>query len=893
MKDNNAQRRIAIIIAVILGILAAVYLGGLLGQLNAGYQKWLAEDGISGGVAMDPIRFDPLYCLAGAFTKDGLLGTLLVVVVTAVIVAYIKLNNRFSSNDFDDRNFTRSKKGTYGTAGWMTKKEMKLVLEITSPENAKGIILGQKDGSVICLPTETMLNKHLCVFGASGTMKSRAIVRPYLFQSIKRGDSVILTDPKSELYNDTAELFRQGGYKVRVFNLLNPEHSDSWNCMADLDGDTMMAQILTNVIISNTGKGKTDHFWDNGEGNLLKSLILYIDQDSTRTPESKHLPAVYQMLTQNTERSLSAIFDKLPISHPAKAPYNLFAQASDTVRAGIVLGLGTRLQVLQNEAIRKITSKSELDLSEPGKTKCAYFVILSDQESSTEFISSLFFSFLFIKLTRYADSTPEQRCKIPVNIVFEELNNVGQLDTYPRRLSVARSRAIQVCHVVQSLAQFKNRYPEEQWAEIVGNCDTQIMLGCTEEQTAEYFSARSGDMSVEVNSTMTVRQSIAIAQMIPQYRQTEGLGKRRLLTPDEVFRIPNKEMLIIIRGEKMLRAHKFDYTGHPYAKRMVKTSIFSYSPQDEGRFSQTETECSQPPEDLARSSPANKKPARRQTETRKRLNNPREKPQQLDTPKNIPFCQTETGKSLDELNSPGDRHAQRKEPVPGQIDSKKAAGAATESPARSGDTVQHSKKSAPRQTETERHLDEVISPVSTEENSDQAALIQNEMEGRPAAAEKPGYTALYQTGTENHRKPLETKSSERPPPQKAAPNQSESDIAPIAIQHAKKPTPHQTETEKHLARGDRRAAPDYTKLLDSFKQQPGKAARQPKTNQPPGIEKASRPDVEDSGVQQKKTAAHQTEYKLPLAATATQLVPDADSYTGPALYGDAKPPSDF
>jgi len=121
-----------------------------------------------------------------------------------------------------------------------------------------------------------------------------------------------------------------------------------------------------------------------------------------------------------------------------------------------------------------------------------------------------------------------------------------------------------------------NRYPEEQWAEILGNCDTQIMLGCTEEQTANYWSMRSGDMSVEVNSTMTVRKTIAVAQLIPQYRHTEGLGKRRLLTPDEVFRLRNDEMLIILRGEKMLRALKFDYTGHPYAKYMTKDLIYNY-----------------------------------------------------------------------------------------------------------------------------------------------------------------------------------------------------------------------------------------------------------------------------------------------------------------------------
>ena len=610
--ERNKLRGVFIIIAVMLGILTALYLGGMIGQLIAGYRHWTESGGVTGGVEMPAVNPGPIYCLRYAFTGQGLIGILLVAAAAAAITVYVKIGDRFKGKDFDERNFVRSKSGAYGTAGWMTQKEMKKVLEVASPESAHGIILGKKGGSVVCLPTDTRLNKHLCVFGASGTMKSRAIVRPYLFQSVKRGDSVVVTDPKGELYNDTSEMFRRNGYTVRVFNLVTPTHSDSWNCMADLGGDTMMAQILTNVIISNTGKGSVDHFWDNGEGNLLKSLILYIDQDATRAPESKHLPAVYQMLTQNTEKSLSAIFDKLPISHPAKAPYNLFAQASDTVRAGIVLGLGTRLQVLQNESIKSITSKSELDLSAPGKSKCAYFVILSDQESSTEFISSLFFSFLFIKLTRYADSMPEQRCKIPVNIVFEELNNVGQLDTYPRRLSVVRSRAIQVCHVVQSLAQFKNRYPNEQWAEIVGNCDTQIMLGCTEEQTAEYFSARSGDMTVTVDSTMTVKQTIAVAQMIPQYRESVGMGKRRLLTPDEVFRIPNDEMLIIIRGEKVLRANKFDYTGHPYAKKLIKSSIYDYNARTDSKAGS----------DITHGGHIPRAPAQRRTETSQVKNTP-------------------------------------------------------------------------------------------------------------------------------------------------------------------------------------------------------------------------------------------------------------------------------
>ena len=241
-------------------MIAALYIGGICGQLNANYQQWMAEDGMMGGVSMPPVDFRPLYVVPFAFTGDGIKGVLFVLAAATGIFIYIKLNNRFSKKDYDDRNFTRSKSGAYGTAGWMSDKEMRQVLEVTTPEKAHGVILGQKNRSVICLPENTRLNRHIAVLGATGTMKSRAIFRNILFQAIRRGESVICTDPKSELYADTAELFRRRGYTVKVFNLVQPEYGDSWNCMADLHGDTLMAQILTDVIIRNTSEDRGDRF---------------------------------------------------------------------------------------------------------------------------------------------------------------------------------------------------------------------------------------------------------------------------------------------------------------------------------------------------------------------------------------------------------------------------------------------------------------------------------------------------------------------------------------------------------------------------------------------------------------------------------------------------------
>ena len=149
---------------------------------------------------------------------------------------------------------------------------------------------------------------------------------------------------------------------------------------------------------------------------------------------------------------------------------------------------------------------------------------------------------------------------------------------------------------VQSLGQLQNRYPNNLWAEIVGNCDIQLMLGCTDDVTADYISDRSGEMSIQVDSTMTVKKTVALAQVIPQYRETQGQGRRKLLTPDEVLRLPHEEMLVIIRGQNMLKLKKFDYTRHPMSKELVPANIQDYNPQRQYTMPQTDFKPSAAPD---------------------------------------------------------------------------------------------------------------------------------------------------------------------------------------------------------------------------------------------------------------------------------------------------------
>ena len=477
-----------------------------------------------------------------------------------------------------DRNLIYSNKGTYGTAGFMSKKELKGVLDLVSNiKKHHGIILGELDGQVVCVPEKTRFNGNLAVYGASGSKKTRAFCMNMILQSVARRHSLIICDPKSELYEKSSEYLRDQGYTVKVFNLVTPASSDSWNCLAEINGQELMAQLFCDVIIKNTGSAKGDHFWDNAEMNLLKALVLYVERGYPK--EKKNIGEVYKLLTMSSEKELNALFDVLPVSHPAKAPYSIFKQSGESVRGGVIIGLGSRLQVFQNSDIREITGHTEIDLELPGKQPCAYFCITSDQDSTFDFLSSLFLSFVFIRLVRYADQKcPGGALPVPVHVLGEELCACGVIPDLSRKISVIRSRNISMSCVFQNLAGLQNRYPLNQWQEILGNCDVTLFLGCTDALTADFISQRTGEASIAVTSKAKQLGTWRISNYTPEYRETSGVGKRRLMTMDEVLRMDVDRALVIIRGKNVLEVDKYDYSKHPEAKKLHPSKAASHVP---------------------------------------------------------------------------------------------------------------------------------------------------------------------------------------------------------------------------------------------------------------------------------------------------------------------------
>lgn len=520
-------------------------------------------------------------CFKAMFTFPyGILGVALCIGVLGLLVFMVMKMGYGDKGEYDrSRNLIYSTKGTYGTAGFMPKKEVTEVLDLVSDvKKHGGTILGKLDGKAVCVPRETRLNANIAVYGASGSMKTRAFCINRILQNAARGESLIITDPKSELYEKTSEYLRSQGYEVKVFNLVTPEASDSWNCLCEIEGEELMAQLFCDVIIKNTGSERGDHFWDSSEMNLLKALVLYVEQGYPE--DRKNIGEVYKMLALSSEHELNDLFEQLPTTHPAKAPYAIFKQASETVRSGVIIGLGSRLQVFQNKRIRDITAYDEIDLELPGKKPCAYFCITSDQDSTFDFLSSLFLSFVFIKLVRYADKNcPDGKLPVPVHVLGEELTACGVIPDLSRKISVIRSRNISMSCVFQNLAGLQNRYPYNQWQEILGNSDIQLFLGCVDELTAKYISDRSGEVSINVTSKAKQLGTWRVSDYTPEYRETSGVGKRKLLTMDEGLRLPINKALVIIRGRKVLQVDKFDYTSHPESEKLIPCKASEHIPE--------------------------------------------------------------------------------------------------------------------------------------------------------------------------------------------------------------------------------------------------------------------------------------------------------------------------
>ena len=525
----------------------------------------------------------------------------------------------------------------------MSRKEAEEEYEIGHIDNVRGVILGQytdKGRECICLPEDTKGNRNILILGSPGTGKSFCYVRNAVFQAIVRGESVVITDPKGELYESTSEKLRECGYDVFVFNLVNPTRSDAWDCLSEIydpeTGDISEIRVteFVDAIMKNTTDGPEDSFWGGGESNLMKAVVMFcawrkeVDLKNLYEQEGKSLYAkvkhllredegkkildilsskgqnvhmndrkaairlliklaegeeavesymeridreaspcdmssIYHMLVTSDIKAFEEKFKAVPVSHPAGIAWSIFKNSPDGTRPNMVQGLSQRLQLFQMRDIRRITTNKDINFENLGTKKTALFCIISDKSTAMRALTSLFFTFLFKDVSDAADRYgPKNR--LPVNVICDEFANLGTIPSFDVTISTVRSRKINISIILQSVMQLTKNY-EEAGETIISCCDTILFLGCNDTETAEFISNLSGIASIRVLSTKDSRNtSLGNRTIFQGYQIGEGDGKRNLLNPDEVRRLPREDVIIYHNGRNILQAHRCGFIEHKF-----------------------------------------------------------------------------------------------------------------------------------------------------------------------------------------------------------------------------------------------------------------------------------------------------------------------------------------
>ena len=574
------------------------FYGMLINSIHLGIQSTF---NVTGEPAGSIWVANPIRNLLAVFTPTGL-------AVTGVSFLLFCLITKKGYIWFSGYKFTRDKRGfdivaegTHGTSGFMSKKEQQKIL-LTGPiDELSGTLLGKlkdapdeddKYAEYVTLRPDCGLTEHIMVYGSTGSGKTQGMVKPFILQcASKRSkrESLICVDPKGEVYESMSSYLREQGYEVKMFNLLDMENSDAWNCLSGIETDKDLVQSIAEVIIKNTSNAnERQDFWEKAELNLLMALMHYVATQTIPGTnqllpiQQRSLGAIYRLLSNESFADLERRFDALPKGHPALAPYGIFKLANRQIWGNIAIGLGNRLSVLQNPLVDKITSYNEINLTLPGRKPCAYFCCISAQDSSLEFLSSLFFSQLFSRLIDYGRRHGEHgRLPIKVNVCLEEFCNIGKLPDFKKVLNFCRGSGIFCQLIVQSIPQLQDRYPKTEWEELIGCTDIQICLGCNDVDTATYISKKCGMVTIRVeNNQMPLMPLFSpVYTSTRPYSQTKSNAQRALMLPDEVLRMDNRECLVLLRGQNPLKLYKIKPNEHPSFKYLHDVRIADYTPE--------------------------------------------------------------------------------------------------------------------------------------------------------------------------------------------------------------------------------------------------------------------------------------------------------------------------
>lgn len=555
---KKSALRIGGIITIVLMYLCG-YAGGIM-------QDEHLETGQAMIMTMERIStfhlFFPLNQLA--FT-----GMLLAICIGAFVIFYM--------HNTALKNFSYNPDKLYGDAGFRGEEDRKQYDEryvdhgkyidpITKKpvETADPNMIASNDTKLSINDRKTFRNNNFLILGGAGTGKSRFVIKPNLLQE---NCSYVVTDPSGEIIVSCGKVLSDHGYKIKIFNLSNMGHSNTYNPFNYIRDEAGVLMVIDCLIKNTTGKNeKGDQFFTNSEKLLYSACIFYLidfETDESR----KNFSSVMDMINMSqvdennpsSKSELDLMFEQIDQTSLAAKYYKAFKQAAGKTLKSIIISCVVRLQSFMTPQVTRLTGSDNINLASIGDEKTILFIITPQADRTFAFLASMLYSQLFETLYHKGETqklkTGSERLTYHVRCLMDEFANIGEIPEFPSKLSTMRKYNISATIVLQDNSQLQSMYKDE-WRTIMANCDSTIFLGNAEPDTLKYFCEKLGNETVTAQSRGRSYGSKSGSSQ--NYQQV----KRETLTAEEIGRLPNDECLVFLRGERPARDKKFKYETH-------------------------------------------------------------------------------------------------------------------------------------------------------------------------------------------------------------------------------------------------------------------------------------------------------------------------------------------
>ena len=451
----------------------------------------------------------------------------------------------------------------YGSARWGTAKDIEPFM---APKFADNIILTKTERLMMSNrppDPKNARNKNVLVVGGSGSGKTRFWLKPNLLQC---HSSYVVTDPKGSIVVECGNALLKNGYKLKILNTINFSKSMHYNPFAYVHSEKDILKLVTTLMTNTKGEGSGgDPFWEKSERLLLTALIAYLHYEAP--VEEQNFATLLEMLNtmqvleddEEYQNPVDLLFEELAKKKPnsfAGRQYKLYKLAAGKTAKSILISCGARLAPFDIQELRDLTMYDELQLDTLGDKKTALFLIMSDTDSTFNFLISMVYTQLFNLLCDKADDVYGGKLPIHVRCLIDECANIGQIPNLEKLVATIRSREISACLVLQARSQLKAIYKDNADT-IVGNMDSQIFLGGSEPTTLKDLSEMLGKETIDAFNTSDTRGNS------PSYGTTFQKMGHELLSRDELAVLDGGKCILQLRGVRPFLSDKYDLTQHP------------------------------------------------------------------------------------------------------------------------------------------------------------------------------------------------------------------------------------------------------------------------------------------------------------------------------------------